>query len=423
MWKKQYFLIINPCNYGPIVITANLGHSPHEYDESQPNGINPPNPQRITWILCPSTCYISTTLMEIVKPPCRSIHCPICYGSISNTLPQRLSAFYRIRLGNNRHFHPYRLSKQHQEQSSSLPKGPSLFLQLPLEIRLLIYKSCQRRPPEMETQRRICHWVEGGAWHRDDPRNWGRSPFTLDVYGIVPSNLLRVNKQIHREATKEVYRLTAAHLLYLTPNCFPILDYWLHEHPLRYTRFLTIGRFGYSNDDMLKVDDPSITDMGSFVKIFNAMPNLEDLLVNIEGWSQFPNTPYLHLPTHWIPNLLKMCDALHGNITVRLRFEANYFVCGNQSLASTRCRNTVTKLAELLQKEGFSLITISPSWNVSHIQLPFEMARFCGNASTQASSNDRALMAAARTKATLIGFGPFGWTPVSHLRTEYRRYF
>lgn len=277
-------------------------------------------------------------------------------------------------------------------------------------------------PPEMETQRRICHWIEGGAWHRDDPRNWRHSPFTLDVYGIVPASLLRVNKQIHREAIREVYFLTAVHLLYVKPDCFPILDYWLRKHPLRYTRFLTIGKFGYSDDDLLEAHVPTIADMGAFISLLNSMPNLEDLLVNIEGWSKPINYPYLHVPNYWILSLLKMSDSLSGNITLRLRFEANYMACGNQILTGQRWRRTVIRLVETLQREGFSLIITSYDQNISDVQLPLEMVRFCGNTSTQAYSTRKALMTAARTRATFVGHGPFGWTPVSHLRTEYKRY-
>lgn len=342
--------------------------------------------------------------MEMVKPPCRSGHCSICYGSISNT-PRymRDTVSSRTRLANTRRFYPYRSSKQNQEQPSGLSKSPSLFLQLPLEIRLLIYAFCLRRPPEMETERHVCHWVEGGAWHHDDPLNRRLSPFALEVYGIVPASLLRVNKQIHREATREVYRLTSVHLLHVTPACFPVLDYWLHEHPLRYTRFLTIERVRISNHGLLRIDTSSVTYLRHLVRIFNAMPNLEDLLVNVEGLSKLSNSPCLHLPSDWIPSLLRTCDALRENITLRLRFNAHVLVYGIEGFTGMWREHTVARLVKILQRKGFSLAPSSHR-NVSDVRLPFEMTRFCGNT----SSTDKARVT-VRTRAT-------------HGLTEYKRY-
>lgn len=55
-------------------------------------------------------------------------------------------------------------------------KRPSMFLQLPLEIRFLIFiHSASEDKP---------------AWHLDSPRHWQSYPFQLYVYSIVPISLL-----------------------------------------------------------------------------------------------------------------------------------------------------------------------------------------------------------------------------------------
>jgi hypothetical protein len=312
----------------------------------------------------------------MIRPPCRSGHCVLCHGPISTTSPHfvRHTALSRDRLT---------LAKRYRRVQPSKPsKVPSRFLQLPLEIRLLIYAFCFRTCLKETERYHICHSVEGGAWHLDNPNNWQSYPFQLYVYGIVPANLLRVNKQIHKEATREVYRLTAVRMCNVSPACLPTLDYWLRKHPLRYTRFLMTGSFAYPGQGLWS-DTTTRTDMERFVRVLNAMPNLEDLLVNFDYWylADLPNMRkprLLHLSSSWIRNLVIVRDGLREKVTLRLRGDpfstdhANRCYCYGYTLLGHR---TVTEVVGILQRNGFSLTTPSSPWNVSKVKPPFEMRR------------------------------------------------
>lgn len=338
-------------------------------------------------------------LVSMIRPPCRSGHCVLCHGPISNDSPHfiRHTALSRDRLT---------LAKMHRRAQPPKPvKGPSRFLQLPLEIRRLIYAFCFQRSERYP----MCHSVEGGAWHLDNANNW-RSSFQLYVYGTVPSNLLRVNKQIRREATREVYRLTVVRMWNVSPPYLPILDYWLRKHPLRYTRCLMTGSFAYPGLG-LGSDATTRTDMERFVRILDAMPNLEDLVVYLHYWHSvdLPNMPrYLHLPSVWIRNLIIMRDGLREKITLRLRGDpsstdhATRCYCYTHTLSGHR---TVAEVVEILQRNGFSLTTSSSCGDVSEVQLPFEMRRLCRTVSTQSSSTGRAQNAGVldRRRRSLIG--------------------
>lgn len=323
----------------------------------------------------------------MIRPPCRSGHCVLCHGPISNTSPHfiRHTALSRDRL---------MLAKKHHRAQPSKPvKGPSKFLQLPLEIRLLIYAYCFRRSLQETERYHICHGVEGGAWHLDSPHSW-RSSFQLYVYGTVPANLLCVNKQIHREATREVYRLTAVRMCNVSPSYLPTLEYWLRKHPLRHTRCLITGSFAHPGLGLWNVATTR-TDTERFVRILNAMPNLEDLLVSFDYWYpadllNIPMPRYLHLSGSWIRNLIIMRDGLREKITLRLRGDpfstdhANRCYC--YSYHRPAYHRTVAEVVKILQRNGFSLTTPSSSRNISEIQLPFEMRRLCRNESSQSSS-------------------------------------
>jgi hypothetical protein len=204
-----------------------------------------------------------------------------------------------------------------------------------------------------------------------------------------------VNKQIHREATKEVYRLTSVRLCNVSPPCLPNLDYWLHDHPLRYTKFLMTGYFGHRMRSLWWIDDSTTrTDTERFVRILNAMPNLEDLLISFDCWhpASWPNMPtrrYLHLNTSWICTLQIMRDRLRKKIKLRLRgdpfntYHAGLCFCFSYTLLG---HLAATKVVEILQRNGFSPVMPSSPQNDFEVQPLFEMVRLCDNAAKQTSS-------------------------------------
>ena len=329
----------------------------------------------------------------MIRPPCRSGHCVFCHGPIFNAPPHFMrhtaSSRYRLALA----------KKARQDQPSSSSKGPSMFLQLPLEIRLIIYGFCLQRPVESQYEGgcHICHSVEGGAWHLDNPHSIQTCRFQLYIYGIVPASLLRVNKQIHREAIREVYSLTTVRLCGVSPPCLPNLNYWLHDHPLRYTKFLMTGYFvqGQRWTD----NGPTRTDTERFVRILNAMPNLDDLLVffdcwHPETWPNIPSRRYLHLHGSWFRTLRIMRDGLRKKIKLRLRGDpfsthhANTCFCFSHTVWE---HLTSTKVVEILQRNGFSLIMPSSPQNISEVQPRFEMVRLCERSTGGApkTSNDK----------------------------------
>jgi hypothetical protein len=124
--------------------------------------------------------------------------------------------------------------------SGSRPKPKrNNFLSLPSEIRVAVYAECMTTSDDADGTL-IYGWIEGGGQHPDFPIPCIARCLTLYADRRFPTQLLVLCKAIYKEAKLELYRNISVKMIPPAPNYTPQVNYWLKEHPIRFTQHLSI---------------------------------------------------------------------------------------------------------------------------------------------------------------------------------------
>jgi hypothetical protein len=193
-----------------------------------------------------------------------------------------------------------------------MPRARSGFPDLPVEVRLQIYQLCIQLPlGEIP----IHAWYKGGGQRRLDGDDHLKkkkrvfkyfSPeqrkqndgFYIFASHSFPAALLRVNSNTYAEAREELYRGIHFRVEGRLPQFhIPILEYWLAEHPMRFSRHMSFTvdfavnplrqlkkEFSYlSHRDTLASHNTCLSkaDMQHLASRLRGMPNLEEVTLTL----------------------------------------------------------------------------------------------------------------------------------------------
>ena len=112
------------------------------------------------------------------------------------------------------------------------------FEDLPVEIRLQVYRSCLRSDPGTL----LMGWVKGGGLHADAQMPVYERRLYIRPSHAFPRQVLQLNRRIHGEARREIYKNISFNFMisWLEPQ-LPQIRYWLTQHPLRFAKQIELG--------------------------------------------------------------------------------------------------------------------------------------------------------------------------------------
>lgn len=188
--------------------------------------------------------------------------------------------------------------------------------------------------------------------------------FELTSNGRVPTNLLRLNRQINREATAELYRRLKVSMANLTPAQLQCLRYWFRtKHPIRLTRSLTIHNEVSHYHERQLIGDLTKEDLRYYSGLFNSMPNLHQVTVAFEDWGSLSgrwNTRpiFLNSTGRFVNNLKYLRDNIRRQVRLVLDFDTGdawkYIYWEGEETKSSK-----EEMISCLQRLGFTLSNLN----------------------------------------------------------------
>jgi len=338
--------------------------------------------------------------MSIVQPvrraDCRRDFCRFCHrdipsdvflssGYLGNTVASKARLLETIRAKNARSNSTQGSHKHGKKPSLSKARRRSPFLELPLEVRLCIYRLCVEENSSVSS-RSLCAWLEGGAWHPNNPPGTRWQVMDLYVYSHVPANLLAVSRQINQEATREVYRQTSVYMTLPIPVNSKIFAYWFGKHPLRFTKQLTISNSLRWTARNAGLSGGNRSDMLQYATIISLMPSLDTLKFSVDCWCESTHSMTdefdMRLKRTWLKNLIVFRDHIPSNVEFTIEFTDTQSVPRTiPTPVQAQIRVASAKgLIDLLTRHKFVLIrTFDDPFS---LRVSFEMAR-CDGAGSQ----------------------------------------
>lgn len=195
--------------------------------------------------------------------------------------------------------------------------------------------------------------------HVDGPR-YSSPPWDLFAY-IVPANLLQVNRQINREATRELYRRVSLATIFVKQIHNPFVDHWLKKHPLRLTQSLIIQN-GFSPYCYPRqcIETASRAEMRDFITLLNSFPNLVELAMVFTDWAHerfsfIPESPSLQPKSLFLRHLESLRKNIRRSVKLVLHFDYGHSWAANSPWIRTPLIPPASELVATLEKRHFVL--------------------------------------------------------------------